>query len=304
MRTLEYTIDESFEGKKLYSFLKGHVHLSTKLVRSLKRIENGLTINGTHAKTPDILKKGDVVVLNIPDDEKTAEPGEIMPEVIYEDSDVLVVNKPPFMPIHESHNHRGDTLANCVCGYLLKKGMSCSFRAVGRLDKGTSGLVVCALNSHAAARLSGNIEKTYYAIATGRFDGSGTIDKPIFRPDPMKTLRTVDDRGDRAVTHWEALATDGKLTLLKICLETGRTHQIRVHFAFLGAALLGDRMYGEECDDITHQALHCGEAAFIQPVTGERIVCRADLPEDMKVFADRLTGESENAGDPNGSFQA
>lgn len=291
MRTLEYTIDEAFEGKKLYSFLKGHVHLSTKLIRSLKRTENGLLINSAHAKTPDLLKKGDVVALNLPDDAKTAEPGEIMPEVVYEDSDVLVVNKPADMPIHESHNHQGDTLANCVCGYLSKKGMSCSFRAVGRLDKGTSGLVVCALNSHAAARLSGRIEKTYYAIATGHFEGTGTVEKPIYRPDPMKTLRTADDRGDRAVTHWEALESSDELTLLKIHLETGRTHQIRVHFAFLGAPLLGDRMYGEAREDITHQALHCGEAQFLQPVTGEKIVCKAELPEDMRAFAEKLKEE-------------
>jgi len=284
MRTLEYTIGERYDGAKLYSFLKGYVHLSSKLIRSLKRTENGLLINGEHARTIDLLKIGDTVTINIPEDEKTAVPGSVMPEVIYEDDDVLVVNKPPYMPIHESHNHQGDTLANSVCGYLSKKGKSCSFRAVGRLDKGTSGLVVCALNSHAASRLSGNIEKTYYAIATGHFEGSGTIDKPIFRPDPMKTYRTADDRGDRAVTHWEALQTGDELSLLKIRLETGRTHQIRVHFAFLGAPLLGDRMYGKEREDITHQALHCGEVTFTQPVTGEKITCKADMPKDMKAF--------------------
>ena len=282
MRTLEYTIDERFDSSKLYSFLKGYVHLSSKLIRSLRRIENGLLVNGEHARTIDLLHEGDRVTINIPEDEKTAAPGSVMPEVIYEDDDVLVVNKPPYMPIHESHNHQGDTLANSVCGYLSKKGKNCSFRAVGRLDKGTSGLVVCALNSHAASRLSGNIEKTYYALTTGRFEGSGTIDKPIFRPDPMKTYRTADDRGDRAVTHWKALKTGNGLSLLKINLETGRTHQIRVHFAFLGAPLLGDRMYGEEREDITHQALHCGEVTFLQPVTGEKITCKAPLPEDME----------------------
>ncbi len=284
MRTLEYTIGERYDGAKLYSFLKGYVHLSSKLIRSLKRTENGLLINGEHARTIDLLKVGDTVTVNIPEDEKTAVPGSVMPEVIYEDDDVLVVNKPPYMPIHESHNHQGDTLANSVCGYLSKKGKCCSFRAVGRLDKGTSGLVVCALNSHAASRLSGNIEKTYYAIATGRFEGSGTIDKPIFRPDPMKTCRTADDRGDRAVTNWEAVKTENELSLLKIHLETGRTHQIRVHFAFLGAPLLGDRMYGKEREDITHQALHCGEVTFTQPVTGEKIICKADMPKEMKMF--------------------
>ena len=287
MRTLEYTIGEHYDGAKLYSFLKGYVHLSSKLIRSLKRTENGLLINGEHARTIDLLKIGDTVTINIPEDEKTAVPGSVMPEVIYEDDDVLVVNKPPYMPIHESHNHQGDTLANSVCGYLSKKGKSCSFRAVGRLDKGTSGLVVCALNSHAASRLSGNIEKTYYAIATGRFEGSGTIDKPIFRPDPMKTYRTADDRGDRAVTHWEALQTSDELSLLKIRLETGRTHQIRVHFSFLGAPLLGDRMYGKEREDITHQALHCGEVTFTQPVTGEKITCKADMPKEMKMVFPR-----------------
>lgn len=284
MRTLEYTIGERYDGAKLYSFLKGFVHLSSKLIRSLKRTENGLLINGEHARTIDLVKIGDTVTVNIPEDEKTAVPGSVMPEVIYEDDDVLVVNKPPYMPIHESHNHQGDTLANSVCGYLSKKGKCCSFRAVGRLDKGTSGLVVCALNSHAASRLSGNIEKTYYAIATGRFEGSGTIDKPIFRPDPMKTFRTADDRGDRAVTHWEVLKTENELSLLKIHLETGRTHQIRVHFAFLGAPLLGDRMYGKEREDITHQALHCGEVIFTQPVTGKKITCKADMPKEMKLF--------------------
>lgn len=284
MRTLEYTIGERYDGAKLYSFLKGYVLLSSKLIRSLKRTENGLLINGEHARTIDLLKVGDTVTVNIPEDEKTAVPGSVMPEVIYEDDDVLVVNKPPYMPIHESHNHQGDTLANSVCGYLSKKGKCCSFRAVGRLDKGTSGLVVCALNSHAASRLSGNIEKTYYAIATGRFEGSGTIDKPIFRPDPMKTYRTADDRGDRAVTNWEAVKTENELSLLKIHLETGRTHQIRVHFAFLGAPLLGDRMYGKEREDITHQALHCGEVTFTQPVTGEKIICKADMPKEMKMF--------------------
>ena len=284
MRTLEYTIEERFDGAKLFSFLKGFVCLSSKLIRSLKRTENGLLINGEHARTIDLLKTGDKVTINIPEDEKTAVPGSVMPDVVYEDDDVLVVNKPPYMPIHESHNHQGDTLANSVCGYLSKKGRCCSFRAVGRLDKGTSGLVVCALNSHAASRLSGKIEKTYYALATGRFEGSGTIDKPIFRPDPMKTYRTADDRGDRAVTHWKAIKTGDDLSLLKIHLETGRTHQIRVHFAFLGAPLLGDRMYGVEREDITHQALHCGEVTFTQPVTGEEITCKADMPPEMKKF--------------------
>ena len=281
MRIIEYTVEEYFEGKKLISFLRGHVKISVRLLRSLKRVEGGIKINGENARTVDLLHSGDVVTLSIPEDENHSIPTDYPLQVVYEDEDVLVIDKPAMLPMHESHNHQGDTLANAVAGYLTKKGKSLSFRAVGRLDKGTSGLVICALNSHAAARLSGNFEKTYYAIATGHYEGSGTIDKPIYRPDPMKTYRSADDRGDRAVTHYEVLENGEDYSFLRIHLETGRTHQIRVHFAYLGTPLYGDRMYGQEHPIIGRQALHCGEVVFNHPVTGERIEVRADLPEDM-----------------------
>lgn len=281
MRIIEYTVEEYFEGKKLISFLRGHVKISVRLLRSLKRIEGGIKINGENARTIDLLHGGDRVTLSIPEDENHSIPTDYPLSVVYEDEDVLVIDKPAMLPMHESHNHQGDTLANAVAGYLTKKGKSLSFRAVGRLDKGTSGLVICALNSHAAARLSGNFEKTYYAIATGHYEGSGTIDKPIYRPDPMKTYRTADDRGDRAVTHYEVIESGEDYSFLRIHLETGRTHQIRVHFAFSGTPLYGDRMYGCEHPTIGRQALHCGEVVFRHPVTGERIEVKAELPEDM-----------------------
>ncbi|MGN0448443.1 MAG: RluA family pseudouridine synthase [Acutalibacteraceae bacterium] len=281
MRTIDYIIDDCFDGKKLISFLRGHVKLSVRLLRSLKRIDGAIKINGENARTIDILKAGDKVTLTMPEDENVSLPIDYPLDIVYEDEDVLVINKPAFLPMHESHNHQGDTLANAVAGYLLKKGKSLSFRAVGRLDKGTSGLVMCALNSHAASRLSGNFKKTYYAIATGVFTQSGTIDKPIYRPDPIKTYRTVDEKGDRAVTHYTPLKVKDGCTLLKINLETGRTHQIRVHFASLGTPLLGDKMYGEPHEKIDRQALHCGELVFTHPVTGEEISLTCDLPEEF-----------------------
>lgn len=286
MRTLCFPVPEEYNGKKLLCFLRGEAKLSLKLTRSLKRVENGILINGAHARTVDIIKTGDTVTVNLPDDDSTSIPCALMPDVIYEDSDLLIVNKPAMLPIHESHNHQGDTLANSVAGYLQKKGITCSFRAVGRLDKGTSGLVVCALNSHAAGRLNGNIKKRYLAIACGHFEGNGTIDAPIYRPDPIKTVRTVDERGDKAVTHWESIRSDGVLSLLRITLETGRTHQIRVHFASLGAPLIGDTMYGKPDERICHQALHCCELTLTHPVTGEEIHCTAPMPEDMQKIAD------------------
>lgn len=288
MRVIEYTVEDYFEGKKLISFLRGHVKISVRLLRSLKRVDGGIKINGENARTIDLLHKGDRVTLSIPEDDSHSIPIDYELKVVYEDDDVLVIDKPAMLPMHESHNHQGDTLANAVAGYLQKKGRSLAFRAVGRLDKGTSGLVICALNSHAAARLSGNFEKTYYAMVTGQYVGTGTIDKPIYRPDPMKTYRTADDRGDKAVTHYEVLESTEKYSLLKIHLETGRTHQIRVHFAYLGTPLYGDRMYGKEHPLIGRQALHCGEVTFNHPVTGEKLLLRAELPEDMKALRDSI----------------
>ena len=295
MRKIDYPVGADYDGKKLYSFLKTHCKLSSKLIRSLKRTENGMCVNGVHARTVDLLHTGDLVSLSLPEDASPARPGATLPEIVYEDEDLLVVNKPPLMPIHESHNLQGDTLQNCVALHLLQTRRQGAFRAVGRLDKGTSGLVVCALNSHAAARLSGKIEKTYYAIATGELRESGTIDLPIWRPDPMKTLRAVDDRGDRAVTHWKSLATDGDLSLLEIRLETGRTHQIRVHFAHLGAPLLGDTMYGAPDERLAHQALHCGKLRLIQPVTGKDLLLEAPMPKEMQTIADELIKKEGDA---------
>ena len=303
MRTIDYPIDARFDGKKLYSFLKGEAKLSSKLIRSLKQSENGLQINGAHARTIDLLRSGDTVTVRLPDDPCPATPGSVLPEILYADDDLLVVNKPAMMPIHESHNHQGDTLQNCVALYEKEHGASGAFRAVGRLDKGTSGVVVCARNAHAAARLSGKPEKTYLAIATGLFTGSGTIDLPIYRPDPMKTLRIADPRGDKAVTHWTAKKTDGKNTLLAITLETGRTHQIRVHFAALGAPLLGDTMYGTPDARLCHQALHCASVRLFHPVTGQEIVCRAPMPPEMQTVADEMSPvkavDNPAAGDYN-----
>ena len=155
------------------------------------------------------------------------------------------------------------------------------FRAVGRLDKGTSGVVVCALNAYAADRLQRGVRKEYLAVPSARLEGSGTIDAPIFRPDPIITLRVVDERGDRAVTHWEALETFDDRTLCRVRLETGRTHQIRVHFASIGAPLVGDTLYGTQSEEIARHALHCARAELTHPVTGERILVEAPLPQDL-----------------------
>ena len=293
MRTLEYVIPSEYEGKKVLYFLKGKAGLSSRMIRSLKLAENGFMLNGEHTRTVDLLHEGDRLEINIPDDDMDEGLNEYDGEdfgdleILYEDDDIIVVNKPPMLAVHPTHNHQGDTLANLIAAYLKSKGRKAKFRAVGRLDKGTSGIVVCALNAFAAYRLAGNIDKTYFAIAEGICSEDGSIEAPIFRPDPIKSVRTVDERGDFALTHYEVLASgtlpDGtEASYLKVTLETGRTHQIRVHFAHLKMPLLGDTMYGKPRSDICRQALHCGHAELLQPFTNCKIILDAPLPQDMQ----------------------
>ena len=282
-RKLRYTITDAYSSRKVLDFLK-HLGFSHRLITKLKQSPDGILLNGEHIRTIDLMESGDVLEINLPEDKKESIsiPVEMPLDIVYEDDDILVLNKPPMLAVHESHNHLGDTLSNAVAFHLKKEGKPSVFRAVGRLDKGTSGLMVCALNRYAASRLSGKIHKEYLAIATGVFDGEGTVDAPIFRPDPILTLRTVDERGERAVTHWKAVKSDGENTLLRIHLETGRTHQIRVHFASLGAPLVGDTMYGKPDERICHQALHCCRCKFTHPVSGRELEFFRDMPDDMR----------------------
>ena len=196
-RKLEFTVPEEYEGKKAFYFLRGCAGISARALSSLKRIDGGITRGGETLRTIDRLHAGDIVIVTLPVETETVEPMDINIDVIYEDADLLAVNKSPFLAMHPTHNHQGDTLANAVAGHLQSEGKSAVFRCVGRLDKGTSGVVVCALNRYAAARLSGNINKRYVAVVRGRFEGSGTINKPIYRPDPMKTLRACGDMPGR-----------------------------------------------------------------------------------------------------------
>ncbi len=279
---MEYRIDADFDGKPVKVFLRRALHMSARTVNVLKNDPLGLLLNGEHVRTVDPMRVGDLLTLNLPDEENTIEPGDYSClDIVYEDDDLLVINKPANLAVHPTHNHQGDTLANAVAGYLTAKGKNAVFRAVGRLDKQTSGLVLIALNRHMASRLQDHYDKTYFAIAEGVLSGSGTIDTPIYRPDPGKTLRAAGPEGDPAVTHWTAVKTDGRHTLLRVTLETGRTHQIRVHFSSIGHPLAGDEMYGGLTACISRAALHCGEVRFTHPVSGIPMRIKVPVPDDF-----------------------
>ncbi len=291
-RTIEFIVPPEYDGKKALSFLRTRCGVSSRLVGKLKRTENGMMMNGQRIRTIDRLVAGATVSITVPDDGESPEPISAPIDIIYEDSDLLIINKSPFMAMHPTHNHQGDTLANAVAAYLLQKGENSAFRAVGRLDKGTSGTVVCAKNKFSASNLSGKVKKTYYAIVEGELHGEGTVDVPIYRPDPMKTLRACSyEKGvESAVTHWSTVENYSGATLVKLSLETGRTHQIRVHMAFIGHPLAGDNMYGDFVQEAGHQMLHCRKCMFIHPVTNEEVCFEAEFPQDfmnlIKIYRD------------------
>lgn len=280
VRTIKYNVSEDFAGKPLKSLLKTYEY-SSRLIIKLKKSDIGLLRNGEHIKVTDLLNQGDEIEVNIPDSVSDIPAVKMSIDILYEDEDVLVVNKGVGMPVHPTRNHQGDTLANAVAYYLSQKGINTKFRAINRLDRDTSGAVVIALNEYSATKLQRSVSKVYYAIAEGCVKGTGTIDEPIYRVNERSILRAVGDGGVRAVTHFESIFSSDEYSFLKCVLETGRTHQIRVHFSYIGHPLLGDDMYGGSTDRLKHQALHCGKVKFLHPVSGKETVVECPLRDDM-----------------------
>ena len=282
MRELAFPVPLEYDGVRLKSFLRGYCGLSSRLMIKLKRQPMGITNNGLHAIVTDTLNTSDVVRILIPDDEKQLEPINLPLSVIYEDCDILVVDKPANMPMYPTPGHDSDSLANAVAAYFLNSAQKLAFRPVYRLDKDTTGLVVLAKNSYAAARLSGSIQKEYIAVCEGKLSGNGVIREPIGLKEGHRIQREVTSDGKDAITKWTAICSANRHSMVALELETGRTHQIRVHLAYLGYPLAGDDIYGGSLSLIARQALHCGKICFIHPVTALKMKFTCDLPSDMQ----------------------
>jgi 23S rRNA pseudouridine1911/1915/1917 synthase len=237
----------------------------------------GITRNGELIRSIDTVFPGDEIILKCPEKGALEPNAALSIPVSFENENIIVFNKPSGMPVHPSVKHQGDTLGNYFA-YLYPE---LTFRPVNRLDKDTSGLCIVAKNAHTANLLQGRCRKIYYAAVEGVTDASGTIDAPIAREKESIILRCVRNDGQNAVTHFRQLLCNDKYSLEEIHLETGRTHQIRVHFSYIGHPLAGDDMYGGSRDDISRQALHCGQIIFNDPVSGERITVKSDMPSDM-----------------------
>ena len=280
--TIEFTVKKAQDGARLREFLRRSCGVSATLLTALKREVHGIEINGAHARVIETVREGDVVTITLPEDKNDIPPVDMPIEVLYEDEHAIVYNKPPLTATHPVHGHQGNTLANAAAFYAESKGEHYAFRAINRLDRDTSGALLAAKNAFAAPLLVQSVGKVYVGVCEGIVTGSGVIDAPIRIKEGHTIERETGEGGVYAVTHFEAISTNGEHTLLRFTLETGRTHQIRVHMSSIGHPLAGDDMYGGSLDKVTRQALHCAEISFEHPVTRERITVTSPLPKEWK----------------------
>ena len=288
-RHLTWTVDKSQEGKRLIDWLR-EKGCSKQVLSVIKNHEGSLLNNGEKPYFRDPLQAGDVVELTLPQEHDTSTIVPVRQEfsIIYEDEDLMVINKPGNLPVHPSINHFENTLANGVSWLCRQRKDYFPFRCVNRLDGGTTGLLILAKNVYSSAILyeqmkERKIHRTYLAIVSGKLTESGTIDLPIGRKSESVIERCVDKtHGERAVTHYEVLEARTDQTLVKCQLETGRTHQIRVHMQAIGHPLVGDFLYNPHALREERPLLHSWRLAFTHPVSEDEVYFTAPVPADMQ----------------------
>ena len=287
-RIFHYQITENERGTTVLDFLRKK-GFSRHILSSMKADKEALTRNGQRIGGREQLLAGDYFRVRLLE---TVDSDGIIPvsmplSILYEDEDILVINKPADMPVHPSIGNYTNTLANGVAAYLDAKDEHSPFRCINRLDRDTSGALILAKNAFSAAVLSTQmrnrqIRRTYLAVVEGITPPNGTISAPISRVDDSVIERHVDFlHGEPAVTHYERLETKNEYSLLEIHLETGRTHQIRVHMGYIGHPLPADYLYHPEYDCFKRQPLHSLQLEFRHPVTDKSMCLLAPVPEDM-----------------------
>ena len=303
-RILTYPITESDSDQRIYDFLCHHGY-SRHIRTWLKQHPGSVRLNGEEALFYFPLKNGDLLEISLEEEHPSENivPVDLPIHIIYEDEDLMVIDKTADMPVHPSIGNYENTLANAAAWYFHRQNIPFVFRCINRLDRDTTGLLILAKHMLSGAILSDQMKKraihrTYLAITEGKTDPAGTIDSPIGRTDQSLILRQVDhENGDSACTHYlqkcwhpktfypETLPVpqDG-LSLVQLQLETGRTHQIRVHMTSIGHPLIGDTLYNPETALMNRQALHSYRLAFTHPVTGISLEFTSPLPEDMAEF--------------------
>ena len=295
----KYIVADRYDGMALEEYLKTVMEVSARQRQKLF-FSRGVYVNGVSAHTKRILKAGDMVAIRqFKDTSYGVTPEEGNLDIIYEDNDVIVVNKPAGILVHPAGHTESGTLANYLAGYFKQKKQIVTIRPVHRLDRDTTGCVLFAKSGKLQTTLEkmlaeGKIHRSYEAVIVGA--GSklaeecpqGIIEAPIAKDVFRPNRRVVALGGQRAVTHFQVLKEGQSFSLLSLWLETGRTHQIRVHLAHSGYPVVGDKMYGRADKSLGRQALHAAALEFIHPLTGEKLKLRAKRPEDFQHLVDNI----------------
>ncbi len=299
-RLLQYQITTKDDGMTIKAFLLKQGFSGQNII-ALKKMPESILLNGKWEYVNTHISAGDELRIHIAEEQNNDEivPRALPFPIVYEDEDLLIINKPSNMPTHPSLNNYENTLANAALYYFAKQNIPYTFRCINRLDKDTTGLTILAKHMLSGAILSQmiadrKIQRTYHAIVSGRLSGkSGTIDAPIGRTSDSLITRCVCESGERAITHYHVLKEYDGYSLVSLKLETGRTHQIRVHMAHIGHPLIGDYLYHPDYTDgenppipFNRQALIAKELRFMHPITKEPLLFEAPYPQDMKNLLD------------------
>lgn len=288
-RNIDYIIDEDSAGLRVEQFLR-RKRYSGQNLSEIKRMPKSILVNGVHYYMRQELSNGDHLQVRICETKNSEKipPTNLPLDIIYEDEDILVLNKPAGMPIHPSLNNYTNSMANALAYYFQSQGKPFIFRCCNRLDRDTSGLTIVSKHLVSGSILSDmtkyrEVHREYLAIARCSVTPSeGTIQAPLGRKEGTIIERTVDwEHGEDAVTHYKVVKEANGHSLVSLRLETGRTHQIRIHMKYLGYPLIGDYLYNPDMEYMTRQALHSHHMEFTHPITGEHMSFTAPLPEDM-----------------------
>jgi len=294
-RTLIAIAAEKDAGRKLKYFVRGDMGVSYGQFTSLKQ-QNGLLVNGAPVHANHLLRPGDTVTVVLAEapGEKAVMPEEGPVSIVYNDEDLIIIDKPAPLACQCSPKQPGGTLENRLA-FLYRNRPGFVFRPLNRLDRGTSGLMAAAMNAHAAQRLQKQLHtdafvREYLAVVEGHMSGEGIIDAPIKKEDAATVRRVVDfEKGKPAVTHYRVEQAGDRLSLVRLRLETGRTHQIRVHLAHLGHPIVGDFLYGTEGPRLPGRfALHSTRIRLVHPVTGDIIERTSPLPEALAALFEQI----------------
>ena len=294
-REYEYTVPERLDGCVLRDVMKRELGFSSKQIIRMKKQDGAICQNGTSVYVIERVKTGDILhfVLEEDPEHESIVPSKGEFSICFENSDVLVVDKPAGLAVHPAPGDRKHTLGNYVVGYYQARGEQIVYRPVNRLDRGTSGLMVIAKNAYSHAALANQLHsdafvREYLALCEGVPNPrQGTVEAPIAREEKSVLRRMVAQDGAKAITHYRLEVENNGRSLVRLHLETGRTHQIRVHMSHIGCPLIGDFLYGQESEEISRCALHSAYLSFCLPFSGERIELISPLPDDMKKLLER-----------------